>query len=144
MTGHLLDTNVVSYYVHREAPKRYPILIAKVDALRNSEGHFISNVSVYEILRGLVQLDLRGEGKRKQARVALFLAGVTNLPMDPCWEAAARLWAITQNAGVPLSEGDLMLASTAVCFDRALVTTDASLGERLKELEIAVEVWQVA
>ena len=61
----LIDTNIVSAYLKREAEERYPRLFATVTDLLATEGLSISFVTRYELRRGIEKLLRRGEGRRK-------------------------------------------------------------------------------
>src|SRR5687768_17472385 len=109
--GHLLDTSALSHYVHRDAAKRYPRLVARVEQIRTSEGLAISSMTQFEMLRGLRFETLRGQSRNKLARVQLLLAQATILPIDPVLPMAAELWARARAAKESrlFSDADLII-----------------------------------
>jgi len=61
----LLDTNIVSAFIRRDAQKRTPRLFEFVTAQLSAEGLAISHFTQFELRRGIEELVRRGEGRRK-------------------------------------------------------------------------------
>ncbi|HJX66972.1 MAG TPA: type II toxin-antitoxin system VapC family toxin [Polyangia bacterium] len=139
-TGYLVDTSVVSWYLEREARTRHPTLVSWLDDLIPREGLCISAVTLYDLRRGVEGLLREGQGARKAARVENLLRETTILGLDERgfagWRLAADLWANCKHhqPSVVLSEGDLLIAATALMHDRQLVTVDVNLQARLKAI----------
>lgn len=143
---------MVSQYLAPDAPTKYPGLVKRVRDLVTSQGVCLSVVTVYELRRGVRLLVARGEGRRKERRLNMFLQEATALSLDhdggQGWNVAADLWVRGQlhKPAVNVSEGDLLILATAITHGRALLTTDAALGDRAQELGVggAVEVLPLA
>jgi predicted nucleic acid-binding protein len=60
----LLDTNIVSAFLKRDAQKKTPKLFEFVVSQLLTEGLAISHVTQFELRRGLEELALRGQGRR--------------------------------------------------------------------------------
>ncbi|MBI5482449.1 MAG: PIN domain-containing protein [Deltaproteobacteria bacterium] len=144
----LLDTCVVSQYLAPDAPTKYPALVQWVRDLVTGQGVCLSVVTVYELRRGVRLLVARGEGRRKERRLNMFLQEATALSLDhdsgKGWNVAADLWVKGQmhRPALNVAEADLLILATAIVHGRVLLTTDAALGERARELGVgeAVEV----
>jgi predicted nucleic acid-binding protein len=91
---------------------------------------------LYEARRGLEELKLRGEGKKKIARFDRLLRGATILGLDANngWFLAANLWAGNKAKGANIQEGDLLVVATALLHNRKLVTADQPLIEGMRTL----------
>jgi predicted nucleic acid-binding protein len=50
------------------------------------------------------------------------------------------LWAVTQEAGTLLSEHDLLIAASAIFYDRTLITADGGLHDALSRNRVAAEL----
>jgi predicted nucleic acid-binding protein len=150
----LLDTNVASDFIHRDARIRSPVLHAFVDAVRVQEGLAVSMVTRYEMRRGFQKLvgqaGREREGRRKLVVVEKFLGSVDVLGLDPGggagWDVAANLWAAAANLkpARALGEADLMVAATAVLHSRTLVSRDKPAAETLKLLGVPVELIELS
>jgi toxin FitB len=139
----LVDTNVVSWYLRRDARARHPSLVKWIEEEFARDGLHISSVTIYELRRGLAELQLQGQGARKAARIEWLLRQATVHGLDANdylgWKVAADLWAKAR-ASVPsitISEGDLLITATAVAHGRALVTVDEKLRDLLKRLNLS-------
>jgi predicted nucleic acid-binding protein len=91
----LVDTNIVSTFLRRDAATRTPRLFEFVSFLLAGEGLSISYVTQFELRRGVESLVRRGEGRRKLVTLEKFLERVEILGLDTGggWNLAARLWA---------------------------------------------------
>lgn len=138
----LFDTCTIGRYLDARAPERWPGLVARVSsAIAGAGGLYISAVTAFEIRRGLKKLELRGKGRRKCIRAELFLRGdATILELSDRggvpWRVAARMYAeaACHKPAITLSDGDLLIAATAIAHDRVLVTVDGPLHKNLKKL----------
>lgn len=142
----LFDTNLISAFLHREAPTRRPKLHAFVASTILREGLSMSFVTQYEVRRGLEDLARKGEGRRLRVSFEKLLARVDLLGLDTAggrgWDVAARLWAEGRalKPALVLSEGDLLVAATAVTHERTLFTADRGLREGLARLSLPIAV----
>ena len=140
-TTWLVDTNVLSNYIRREAPQEFPKLVTWVnEVLRTQAGLAISAVTLYELRRGIKAELLGGRAKKKAVRLELLLRSVEILGLDAGnfagWGIAAELWALARQAepGVMFSEADFLVFATAQAHGRKLATADRRLWERLREI----------
>jgi len=148
----LLDTNVVSTYLKPDAKKRFPELVSRVDQIVAEEGLTISAVTLYELRRGLLDLELRGQGRSARVRTEKLLRIAYPLGLDHLdftgWDRAAELWARGRRVkpAVVFEEGDLLIAATALAHGRTLVTCEARLRDGLiaSGIELDIEVIEVA
>jgi predicted nucleic acid-binding protein len=142
----LLDTNIVSAFLRRDARKRTPKLFEFVAALLSADGLAISYVTQFELRRGMEQLVRRGEGRRKLVDFEKFLERVQVLGLDGAlgegWNLAARLWAEgrAQKPALVVTDADLLMATTAAFHGHELATADAGLAEGLRRLAFPVGV----
>lgn len=103
-------------------------------------GLYISAVTAFEIRRHLEVLARTGEGRSKIRRTELFLRDAMIIePGDRAghsWRVAARLYADGKlhRPAIQLSDGDLLIAATAIAHERVLMTTDLPLWENLQAL----------
>lgn len=145
----LVDTSVLSWYLHRDARSRYPDLVAWLDSVIVRDGLHISAVTLFEIRRGIGELRARGQGAKKAARVEMLLRQATILGLDGSdfqgWKTASDLWvqSRTRSPALVLSDGDLLIAATAIVHKRALVTVDEKLRARLKELGLQATLHEI-
>jgi tRNA(fMet)-specific endonuclease VapC len=114
---HLLDTNIVSYFVRGNYPAvRRHIARAPIDSLA------VSTVTEAELLFWVL---CRPGSLRTHVGVEDFLLRVPSLPWDA---GAAQSYALTRDAlkrrGLVLSTTDLMIAAHALALGLTLVTHD--------------------
>lgn len=150
----LLDTNVASDFIRRDALTRTPALHAFVQDTLTREGLAVSMVTRYEMRRGYEklagQVGREREGRRKLAVVEKFLGSVDVLGLDSGsgagWDVAASLWARAANLKPAriLTDADLMVAATAILHDRTLVSRDKPAAETLVLLGVAIELIDLA
>ena len=136
----LVDTNVFSIFLRREAPTEYPRLVSWFADLLRAGKLAISAVSLYELRRGIKAELLQGRARRKAARLELVLRTVSVLGLDgagfAAWNIAANIWAEGKGRvpAVVVADADLLIFATAQAHGRVLATTDARLVERLRDL----------
>lgn len=137
----LFDTCVVEQYLHPRAPQKWPGMLTRVErAIDEAGGMYISAVTAFEIRRHLEVLARTGQGRSKIRKTELFLREAMILEPGErggaSWRVAARLYADGKlhRPAIPLSNGDLLIAATAIAHARVLVTTDRLLCENLQAL----------
>jgi predicted nucleic acid-binding protein len=146
----LLDTCTVSQYLASEAASKTPGLVQRVDAVIDADGARISVVTLYELDRGLMKLELRGGGQQKRRLFTMFLSTTIVYGMDSqagrAWQIAADLYAraAVRSPGITLEEADLLIFATAQANGMRLLTSDQRLVERLTELGFGDDVEHVA
>ncbi len=132
----LLDTNIVSAFLRRDAQQTTPRLYDFVTAQLSVEGLAISHVTQFELRRGIEELVRRGQGRRKLVDFEKFMEMVQVLGLDAAlgegWNLAARLWAEgrCQKPALVFADADLLLAATAAFHGHELATADVGLAER--------------
>ena len=131
---HLLDTNIVSYFVRGNYPAvREHIASAPLDSLA------ISAVTEAELLFWVL---CRPGSIRTRVGVEDFLLRVPSLPWDSrTAQSYAISWDLLKRKGRVLSTADLMIAAHALALGLTLVTHDRvfSFVEGLK-----TEDWTIA
>ncbi len=136
---YLLDTNALTVLYDDQMAKRAPRFHATVrERISLDKELVIPTFVFYEARRGLEELTLRGEGKKKIARFDRLLLGATILGLDANngWLLAATLWARNKSKGTNIREGDLLVAATALLYKRKLVTADQPLINAMRSLEL--------
>jgi predicted nucleic acid-binding protein len=142
----LVDTNILSHYIRREAPQEYPKLVTWLDGVIRGQGLTISAVTLYELRRGIKAAQLDGKSRRKAVRLEMLLRSADVLGLDTGqfagWNIAADLWAHARTAipGSVFSEADFLIFATAQVHGRKLATADRRLWERLREIGQGVGV----
>ncbi len=132
MTTYLLDTNVLSAIVRREAlaEQRFRQAVADDDML------VLSIVVFYEIKRGLLKRDAK-----KQMAVFEHLADQLawcDVIQDD-WEQAAHLWVERAKLGRPIEDADLLIAVQAKRLNAILVTDNE---KDFDNLGVKIENWR--
>lgn len=121
MSGHLLDTNVVSHVIRGDRPA----ITRRLASLPMAE-IVISVVTEGELLFGLAK---RNYPAKLTERVRQFLIRVDVLPWD---REVARVYADLRAAcelrGTSLGSLDMMIAAHAVAVDAVLVTNDKAFA----------------
>ncbi len=146
----LLDTNLVSTFLKRDAPTKYPRLHRFVDKTIREEGLAISFVTQYECKRGIEQLVRQGQGRRKMVEFDKFLSRVEILGLDATggrgWNLASRLWADgrAHKPALVFTDADLLVAATAAAHGRTFATADVGLAEGLQKIGFPVPIDLVA
>lgn len=142
----LLDTNLVSRFLHRDARTKYPHECAFVEALIERGEFAISYVTQYELRRGVEDLVLRGQGRRKLVDLEKFLDRVEVLGLDQYggrgWTLAARFWARAKahQPSVVFTDADLLIATTAALHGRPFATSEARLAANLRRIDFHTEL----
>jgi len=142
----LIDTNLVSAFLHPDAPTRFPEQHAFVSDLIAGDGFAIAYVTQFELRRGAEELLRRGQGRRKLVTLEKFLDRVEVLGLDGTggsgWNFAARLWADgrAHQPAIVLTDADLLIAATAAFHARPFATSEGRLADNLREIAFPVEV----
>jgi predicted nucleic acid-binding protein len=142
----LLDTNLVSAFLHPNAPTRSPEEYAFVSGLVAGEGFAISYVTQFELRRGVEELLRRGEGRSKAVALEKFLDRVEVLGLDGAggsgWNLAARVWADgrAHRPAIVFTDADLLIAATAATHRRRFATSEGRLADNLRRIGFPVEV----
>lgn len=138
--GHfLLDTNAFTVLYDPRTAERAPRFHSAVwgRVSRDMEVAIPSFV-LYESRRGLEELQLRNEGQGRIAAFDRVVSTATILSLDfndnEGWFKAANLWARDRLKGTNLGEGDLLVAATALLYERKLVTADQPLIRAMRAL----------
>ena len=117
----LLDTSTLSDVIDLRA-KRLPRVSQRAKSYLRAHGHFIfSEISCYEVLRGL-----RKKGAiRQEERFHSFCQHCERLPVSPeVFDRAATLWADGQRRGIVVGDADLIIAATALIENFTLTTSN--------------------
>lgn len=140
-TPFLFDTCVLQRYLDAHALQKWPEIQARVDdAVVESGGLYISAVTAFEIRRGLEVLARRGEGRSKIRRAELLLRNAVILEVGDRggapWRVGTHLFADGRfhEPAITISDGDLLIAATAIAHERILMTADRPLYENLRNL----------
>ena len=146
----VLDTNLVSAFLKRDAEKRTPKLFEFVAGQLAAEGLAISFITQFELRRGIEELVRRGQGRRKLVDFEKFMDRVQVLGLDAAmgegWNLAARVWAdgrVRKPARV-FTDADLLSAVTAAFHGHEFATSDVGLAEGLRQLAFPVAVHLLA
>jgi predicted nucleic acid-binding protein len=116
--AYVVDTNVIADFL-----RGVPNVVHHV-SLTVDEGHVVGLCPPvhYEVVRGLLRKDSRGQLVKYQREVAPMLSWAPALRDD--WDRAAQLWAEARTKGRQLSDMDLLIAAMAIRLDAILVTAD--------------------
>lgn len=130
--GYLLDTNIVSGIVNRDAK-----IAAKLQELKlQGEDLFISCITYYEVKRGLLAVS----ATRKLTTFNEFCQDMTILFLDDIEiiERASIIHADLTRRGRPIQDADILIAATAITRVLILVSNDSDM---LTVAGITLENW---
>jgi len=131
--GYLLDTNIVSRIVNRDAK-----IAAKWQELKlQGEDLFISCITYYEVKRGLLAVS----ATRKLTTFNEFGRNITILFLDDLEiiERASTIHADLKSRGRPIQDAaDILIAATAITRGLILVSNDSDM---LRVPGITLENW---
>jgi tRNA(fMet)-specific endonuclease VapC len=132
MTAYLLDTNIVSAILRKDAAveKRLQGTVPAKDQV------WLSAVVYYESKRGLLKRDAKKQMQAFETLVARF-EWCDVIQED--WELAARLWVACSNAGNPMEGTDLLIAAQAQRLKAILVTDNE---KDFDMLDASIENWR--
>lgn len=131
MDSALLDTDTISEILRRHSPN-----VAKnaAEYLTQHSEFAYSAITNYEIVRGL----LWRKATRKLATYRRFAVRSVVLPTsEEVSERAAELWAEGRRTGRPHHDADLVIAATALIYNRTLVTGNTAHFDWIPGLAIA-------
>ena len=126
-TKYLLDTSVLVDYI-RGIGEKLPKLL--LDA--GISNFAIADLTLYELYCGAYQSDRRQDNIGIVRKIEESL---TILPSSAAYEEAARQRAALSQQGNPIEEIDLLIACTAVFFDRILITGNVKHMSRVAGLK---------
>jgi predicted nucleic acid-binding protein len=134
MTTYLLDTNILSAVIRKEAraDQRFRQAVDDDDIL------LLSVVVFYEIRRGLLKRDARKQMITLE-HLANQLAWCDVIQGD--WEQAAWMWVERAKIGKPIADADVLIAAQAKRLEAILVTDNE---KDFDSLGITVENWRKA
>lgn len=129
---YLLDTNIVSYILKRNATVDKKLLEV------NSRGEevFISCITYYEVKRGLLAVNATKQLAEFNQFVRKY--GVLFLDDIEIIEKACEIHADLKKKGTPIQDADILIAATAITRGLILVSNDCDL---LRIDGITVEKW---
>ncbi len=131
MTFYVLDTNIVSLILRRDAPT-----LKRFEAILVPDNLIIACPLVwYEVRRGLLKRDAQRQMRRFLELFATF-AWQDYTQAD--WALAADLWAERHKQGLPIEDADLVIGAFARSRSAVLATNNASHFQRLG---IIIEDW---
>jgi tRNA(fMet)-specific endonuclease VapC len=117
----LLDTSALSDVILPTSRRTPAVARNLADYLRSHRRLTFSEVSCYEVLRGLRK-------KMALAQEQQFIQFCTHSELVPIsydvLDRAASLWAAGRKQGIVVDDGDLLIASTALLHNVALVTAN--------------------
>jgi predicted nucleic acid-binding protein len=134
----LLDTNVVSAFLRGRAPKVDDF----VTNLLTTQNLTVAFVTQFELRRGIEDLVLRGQGRRRKVALLKFLDRCEVLGLDAGsgagWNHAAELWARARvhKPSIVFTDADLLIAATASFHKQTLVTSEAGLVANLEAVGV--------
>jgi tRNA(fMet)-specific endonuclease VapC len=133
MVPSLLDTNTVSDII-RPPAKRSPVVTAHASAYLQAHGRFsFSELSCYEILRGLRKKGATGQ----LAHFARFRQPADQKPISmEILDSAASLWVESQRIGRIVGDCDLIIAATAQFSGLGLVTSNTRHFDWIRGLQL--------
>lgn len=128
---YLLDTNVVIDLLrHKDSSVKEKIGDVGVGACA------ISEITLYELYCGAY---LSSDPEKNISDITKAISYLTILPLSSAYEEAARQRAALRRRGMPIEDFDLLIACTAICTGRVLVSGNTSHMERVEGLHL--EFW---
>lgn len=117
-----------------------------IDVLRGNEGverqltaanagvAYVTPITIMELWEGVHRSSAT---QRERERVKEVLTGLDEVPFDrDCAVAAGRINASLGQAGEPVDDADVMIASCALVHDEPVVTRNISHFERIDDIEV--------
>ena len=115
---YLLDTNVVIDLLrHKDSSVKEKIGDVGVGACA------ISEITLYELYCGAY---LSSDPEKNISEITKAISYLTILPLSSAYEEAARQRAALRRRGMPIEDFDLLIACTAICTGRVLVSGNTS------------------
>jgi tRNA(fMet)-specific endonuclease VapC len=127
---YLLDTNICIY-----AMKHHPTVLRRMQQARH-QGLCVSAIVAAELAFGVARSAL-AHREKNQTSLKRFLAAmsVQPWPSDAIWVYGEQRQALKQ-AGTPIGELDLLIASQAQTLGLTLVTNNTRKFERIEGLKL--------
>jgi tRNA(fMet)-specific endonuclease VapC len=120
---YMLDTNTVSYLIHKRSPR----LKAKMDSAAKASSFAVSVITEAEMLYGKA---LKPGSWRLAQAIQVTLAGLTVLPWSSEAAAAyATLRVENQKRGITVGTLDFLIAAHAIAADAVLLTSDGGFAK---------------
>lgn len=129
MVTHLIDTEILSFFLRQREPVNSKI----IEFLKNDGRLAISVITYYEISRGLKFLNATRQLKIFETFADTNL--VLPVDQDVC-DRAATIHAELRKKGNLIEDADLLIASTALAHDFPLVTNNVAHYSRIPNLQI--------
>jgi len=113
-----------------------------VQTLLTTQNLTVSFVTQFELRRGIEDLVLRGQGRRRKVALLKFLDRCEVLGLDAAggagWNHAADLWARAKvhKPSIVFTDADLLIAATASFHGQTLVTSEAGLVANLEAVGV--------
>jgi tRNA(fMet)-specific endonuclease VapC len=132
MTTYLLDTNILSAIIRKEAnvERRFR------QAVDGDDVFLLSMVVFYEVKRGLLKRDAKKQMVTLE-NLANQFAWCDTVLAD--WETAARMWAEREQRGRPIADADVLIAAQAKRLKAILVTDNE---KDFDALDVSIENWR--
>jgi predicted nucleic acid-binding protein len=137
----LLDTNVVSSFLRPGAEQQRPKLFEFVSGVIATGSLTIATFTQFELRRGVEELILKGQGRRRLVTLTKFFDACELLGLDAGggWDFAAKLWAQARahKPSIVFTDGDLLIAATAAFHRRPFATSEVNLAKNLEAIGLA-------
>jgi predicted nucleic acid-binding protein len=134
MDRSLLDTSTVSDVI-QPATKRFPTVADHLQRYLRAHRYLtFSEISCYEVLRGLRKKNASSQLRQFQA----FCQRCELLPVSyEVLDKAAALWADGQRRGMVVDDSDLIIAATSLMHDLPIVTANPKHFEWVGGLKLS-------
>ena len=116
--GYILDTNIISAILKHDKNVRQKLIAAD----RVGEEIFISTISYYEILQGL--LATRAISKLKRFEIFRSKYGMLGTDSELVLNKAAEIYTNLKARGQLIQDADILIAAVALVHDLTVVTND--------------------
>ena len=125
----ILDSDTISYFF-----KGNPAVIQKVDEYLQVHGFvYLSIITYYEVLNGLLFKDARSQLGRFQQFVQLNQVLPINLPIAA---TGAQIFAALRKNNQVIGHNDVLIGATAIEHDLILVTNNSNHFSRIPALSL--------
>ena len=132
MTAYLLDTNILSLLLRRNA-----VVGQRAEAAFAANTVIVlSPVVFYEVKRGLLKRDAKKQMEFFERLIPKFIWQDFE---RHDWKEAAQLWASQMNQGAPIEDADLLIAAQAKRLGAILVTDNE---KDFDDLGVKTENWR--
>ena len=133
-TCYLPDSNIVSQLIRGDLT----LHLGGGAVLRAGGDVYLSSAVEYEVRRGLlwkraVNLERELDSLRLDLTPALL--------QESAWVRAAELWSHSRKAGMPLPDGDILIAAHALDLSAILVTNNEKHFRLFEPVGLQIENW---